>query len=415
MDIVTTLLIMAVCLLLEGFFSGSEIGVVSADQMKLRHAAAKGSKGAKLALTMLKKPEWLLSTTLVGTNIAVVTNTTMATALMIHLFGDQGSWLAVVLAAPLIWVFGEIVPKSVFQQRADVLTPYVIFALRFFSYLFYPILFVFSAITRLLTKLLGGTEKNPFTLREEIMTMIQMPAATDGDIEPAEQEMIRRMFNFTETRVQEAMRPLIEVTAIEQQATCGEARRLATETSHVRLPVYTERVDRVVGMLHVLDLLGEDDDRPITEFVREASYVPANKSIHDLLIHLRQAGEVVAVVVDEFGGAEGIVTVEDIVEEVVEDLQDEYDSHEPDEDLFQKLGERDYLTSGRTEISQLADNFGIELPAIHYSTVAGFILHKTGSIPAKGRSIEEGRVTLTVHRRTAQAIQEVRIRWADAH
>ena len=104
-----------------------------------------------------------------------------------------------------------------------------------------------------------------------------------------------------------------------------------------------------------------------------------------------------------------------LVEEVVEDLQDEYDSHEPDEDLFQKLGERDYLTSGRTEISQLADNFGIELPAIHYSTVAGFILHKTGSIPAKGRSIEEGRVTLTVHRRTAQAIQEVRIRWADAH
>jgi putative hemolysin len=124
MDIVTTLLVILLCLLLEGFFSGSEIGVVSADQIKLRHDAAKGSKGAKLAIAMLKKPEWLLSTTLVGTNIAVVTNTTMVTALMIHLFGDQGSWMAVVLAAPLIWIFGEIVPKSVFQQRADTLTPY---------------------------------------------------------------------------------------------------------------------------------------------------------------------------------------------------------------------------------------------------------------------------------------------------
>ncbi len=411
MDIGVTLLIILICLLLEGFFSGSEIGVVSADQMKLRHAAAKGSKGAKLALTMLQKPEWLLSTTLVGTNIAVVTNTTMATALMIHLFGENGSWLAVVLAAPLIWVFGEIVPKSVFQQRADVITPYVIFALRFFSYLFYPILLIFSAITRLLAKLLGGTDRNPFTLREEIITMLHMPATGDGDIQPVEKEMIRRMFNFTETRVQDAMRPLIEVTAIERQATCAEARRLATETFHVRLPVYDERVDRVTGMLHVLDLLGEDDDRPIAEFIRAASYVPANKSVRDLLFDMRREGEVVAVVVDEFGGAEGIVTVEDIVEEVVEDLQDEYDAHEPDEDLFHKLDERDYLTGGRTELDQVSEQLGIKLPGGHYSTVAGFILHKTGSIPPQGTRVDEGPVTLTVHRSTAQAIHEVRIRW----
>ena len=144
MDIFTTSLIIVFCLLLEGFFSGSEIGVVSADQIKLRHRAAKGSKGARLALKMLEKPEWLLSVTLVGTNISVVTNTTMITALMLHLFGENGSWVAVLVAAPLIWIFGEIVPKSVFQQKSDVLTPYVIFVLRFFSYLFYPILIIFS-------------------------------------------------------------------------------------------------------------------------------------------------------------------------------------------------------------------------------------------------------------------------------
>jgi hypothetical protein len=120
-DIWITALLMIVCLIAEGFFSGSELGIVSADRMKLRHDAAKGSRGARLALEMLeKRPEWLLSTTLVGTNIAVVANSTIATALMISLFGEAGSWLAVVLVAPLIWVFGEIVPKSVFQQRADV-------------------------------------------------------------------------------------------------------------------------------------------------------------------------------------------------------------------------------------------------------------------------------------------------------
>jgi CBS domain containing-hemolysin-like protein len=142
-DIWITGLLMVVCLIAEGFFSGSELGVVSADRMKLRHDAAKGSRGARLALDMLeKRPEWLLSTTLVGTNIAVVANSTIATALMISLFGEAGSWLAVILVAPLIWVFGEIVPKSVFQQRADTITPYVIYILRFFSILFWPILII---------------------------------------------------------------------------------------------------------------------------------------------------------------------------------------------------------------------------------------------------------------------------------
>ncbi len=412
MDITTTLLVILLCLLLEGFFSGSEIGVVSADQIKLRHDAAKGSKGAKLAMAMLRKPEWLLSTTLVGTNIAVVTNTTMVTALMIHLFGDQGSWMAVVLAAPLIWVFGEIVPKSVFQQRADTLTPYVIFALRFFSFLFWPILIFFSAVTKLLAKLVGGMDRNPFTMREEIITMLKMPASTDGDIQPVEKQMIQRLFNFTETRVEDSMRPLIEVTAIDKEATCGEARRLAIATSHARLPVFEKRIDQIVGMLYVLDLLGEREERPIAEFIREALYVPATKSVQDLLVQLRQKGEVVAVVVDEFGAAEGIVTVEDIVEEVVEDLSDEYDSKEIAPSLFQKLDERDYLTSGRTELSQIAETLGIHLPSEDYSTIAGYILHRTGCIPAPGTQIEADKVILNVHRASARAIEEVRIRWA---
>jgi len=413
MDIVITLLIILVCLLLEGFFSGSEIGVVSADQMKLRHDAAKGSKGAKLALDMLQRPEWLLATTLVGTNISVVTNTTMVTALMIHLFGEQGSWLAVVFAAPVIWIFGEIVPKSVFQQRADQLTPYVIFALRFFAYLFYPILLVFTLITRVLAKIAGGGERNPFTLREEIMTMLQLPAAESGDIAPGENEMIRRTFNFSETRVQDAMSPLIDVTVIDKRATCGEARRLAAEAGHIRLPVYEERVDRVTGMLYVLDLLGEADERPILDFVRDAHYVPASMSIRDLLLRLRNDREVVAVVVDEFGAAEGIATVEDIVEQVVEDLRDEYDAPEEADHLFRRLDECDYLASGRTELAQLAEALGVVLPLGHYSTLAGFILYKTGSIPPEGTQIEDGRYVLTVHRRSARAIEEVRICWTD--
>ena len=157
---------------------------------------------------------------------------------MISLFGDWGSWLAVALVAPLIWVFGEIVPKSVFQQRADTVTPYVIYALRFFSILFWPILIVFVTLSKLLSHLAGSrVEQNPFTLREQIQSMVQMPPQEGGDIQPIEKTMIRRMFNFSETTVYKVMVPLIDVKAVEKRCTVGEAVRLAVASSHVRLPV----------------------------------------------------------------------------------------------------------------------------------------------------------------------------------
>jgi len=411
MDIFFTIFIIILCLLLEGFFSGSEIGIISADQIKLRHRAAKGSKGAKLALKMLEKPEWLLSVTLVGTNISVVTNTTMVTALMIHLFGDNGSWMAIAIAAPLIWIFGEIVPKSVFQQKADVITPYIIFVLMFFSYLFYPILLIFSVMTRLLTKLTGGDEKNPFTLREEIVTMLQLPAAEQGDIQQVEQNMIKRMFSFTETTVNDVMLPLIDVVAIEKNSTCQEAKQISSEQSHVRLPVYDVRVDRIIGVLHTLELLDVDPQMPIASFVRPAVYVPQGKSIMDLMTELRAAGTVLAIVVDEFGGAEGIVTIEDIMEEVVEDLEDEYDDSEDNGQWIRQLGENDYLVNARIEIDELKEKLQIKLPEGRYVTLAGMILDKAHRVPQQGSVIQEGGVSLVIHSSTAQAVLEVRIHW----
>ncbi|MBF0470717.1 MAG: HlyC/CorC family transporter [Gammaproteobacteria bacterium] len=414
MDIVTTLLIILLCLLLEAFFSGSEIGVISADQIKLRHKAAKGSAGAKLALKMLEKPEWLLSTTLVGTNISVVTNTTMTTALMIHLFGDNGSWLAVIFAAPLIWIFGEIVPKSIFQQRADSFTPYIIFILRFFSWAFFPILFIFTLLTRLLTRLAGGEQsRNPFTLREEIVTMLQMKPTSGGDIHSLEQEMIKRMFNFSETTVADVMLPLIEVSAIEKGVDCAKAREISAQHAHIRLPVYDQRIDRIVGILHTLDLLGEEDASPITPHIRPAFYVPTSKSIMALLRELRQQGSVIAIVVDEFGGAEGIVTMEDIMEEVVEELEDEYDDtpKEESEQWLKRLSDKEYIVSARFEIDRLNQQLEIDLPQGSYATLAGLILDKTHTVPSAGTTLHEKEFTLTVLRSSAQSVKEVKITW----
>ncbi len=410
-DILITAMLMILCLVAEGFFSGSEIGVVSADRVKLRHQAAKGSKGAKVALAMLKKPEWLLSTTLVGTNIAVVTNTTLATALMIQLFGESGSWLAVVLVAPLIWICGEIVPKSVFQQQANTITPKAILVLRFFSYLFSPILVVFSFLARMLSKLTGEkTSHGPFTLREEIKTMLDM-SPEEGDIQPEEQNMIRRLFTFSETTAREVMIPLLDVVSVEREVSCGETIRLATESAHKRLPVHDQRVDKVVGQVDTIELLGVDPEQPLAPFIKPVNYVPGAKSIQELLLDMRREGHMMSIVVDEFGGAEGMVTMEDIMEEVVDELQDEYDVQERSKQWMRKLGECEYRVSARIDLDDLNESLGIELPTGQYASLAGFLLDKARDIPPMGTVVEYRKITFTVERATPQAVQEVRIKW----
>ncbi len=410
MEILPTIVIMIFCLIAEGFFSGSEIGVVSADRVKLRHDAAKGSKGARLALEMLEKPEWLLSTTLVGTNIAVVTNTTIATGLMIDLFGAAYSWLAVILVAPLIWVFGEIVPKSVFQQRADIITPHAIYILKFFSYLFYPILLVFSNLAGLLSRMVGGNHngQNPFTLREEIKSMMLM-SPEEGDIEPLEQNMIRRLFNFEETTAQEVMMPLIDVVAIERSSNCRNALNISTAKSHVRIPVYQERVDRIVGVLDTLELLGVDGDKPILQFVKPVNYTARSKSIQELLLDMRKAGDQVIIVVDEFGGAEGIVSIEDILEEVVEELQDEYDSDETVTNWLKRVDDKTFLASARIDPDDLAHELKIDLPKGEFASLAGFLLDRVGDVPTVGSTIEYQSISFRIERATPRAIQEVKI------
>jgi len=415
MDILVTVLVMIVCLATEAFFTGSEIGVVSADRMKLRHDAAKGSHGAKLALEMLKHPEWLLSTTLVGTNISVVANTTIATALVIQLLGEHYSWVAVVIVAPLIWVFGEIVPKSVFQQRADSVTPYAIFVLRAAAYIFYPILIVFTVLSRSLARMLGdGEQRNPFTLREEIVAMMDM-TSVGSDIEPLEKSMIRRVFNFDETTAGEVMIPLGDVVGIASGATCGDATRLAARTAHKRLPVYEGRIDNIVGTVNALDLLLESADRPIEPFVRPPTRIPRSHGIGNLLANFRNRGGrgsgAMAVVVDAAGHAEGIVTLEDIIEEVVGEIEDEYDGDGEAEPRVRRLGERDFVVNARIDLESAEKALGLELPRGDYETLAGFLLKIAREVPADGAVIRHRGVTFTVKQANAQAIEEVRVTW----
>ncbi|MBF0445852.1 MAG: HlyC/CorC family transporter [Magnetococcales bacterium] len=411
MDIPVILLLMLICLLVEAFFSGAEIGVVSADRMKLRHSAAKGNKGAKLALKMLEKPEWLLSTTLVGTNIAIVTNTTLATLLAVHLFGKEYGWVAIAIAAPLIWVFGEIVPKSVFQQKADSLTPRIIYILKGVSYLFYPILLIFSAITRILSRMAGKSGHTHFSLRKEIDIMLQMPAS-QGDVQLVEKKMIRRMFNFSETKVRDIAIPLIDIVSIPDTLTSGEAQEVAWKKSHLRLPVFKGQVYQIIGFFNACECMGVSGDSPVKGYIKPIRYVSASKSIETLLEEFRNSGERMAVMVDEYGAAEGIITLEDIMERIVGEIEDEYDKGEAIAGGFvQRISDKHFLVNPRVDLISMKENWEINIPDGPYETLGGFLLELAADIPKVGQKIVYKHMTFTIMKADEKRVREVKIQW----
>jgi len=241
--------------------------------------------------------------------------------------------------------------------------------------------------------------------------MLMQMSSEGGDIESHEKSMIRRLFDFEETAVREVMMPLIDVVGVEQDATCGEAIRVARELSHKRLPVYAQRVDHIVGVLDTLELLGVEQDAPIKQFIMPADYVPGSKSIQALLQDMQRDHQLLSVVVDEFGGAEGIVTLEDIVEEIVEDISDEYDSHEKSVQWISKLGDKDYLVSGRIDPGSFEEELGISLPDGQFASLAGFLLERVRDVPTAGTVVKYNKITFTVERASARVIEEVRVHW----
>ena len=399
------------CLLMEAFFSGSEIGIVSADRIKLRHDAAKGNRGAKLALKMLENPEFLLSTTLVGTNIAIVTNTTLATLLAVHLFGKENSWMAIAIVAPLIWIFGEIVPKSIFQQKANTITPRIIFVIKGASYLFYPILLIFTAVTRLLTVLTGTRGQTPFTLKKEIDIILKMPTA-GGDVHAEEKIMIRRMFNFAETKVRDIAIPLINVSAVASSSSCSEANLIAFEKSHIFLPVFKGQIYQVIGLYNARDHMLSPPETSVESLMEPVRYVAASMSIEDLLKVFQSTGERFAVLVDEYGAAEGIVTLEDIMERIVGELADEYDKDElATADWVKHISEHNYLVNTRIDIITLKEDWSIDIPDGPYETLSGFLMELAGDIPKQGQQLKYKHFTFTIEQADDKITREVRIQW----
>ena len=416
MELLWILISMLVLLLLKGFFSGSEIALVNADKIKLSARANQGQRGAKLVLRLFQKPEVLLGTTLVGTNISTVVLTTIGTLLMIDYFGDRGDLIAFLLFTPVFLIFGEIVPKSVYQQMSDSIASFVVYPLRVFSILFYPIVFVFSRTARLAARVVGvrPAGHTPFMTREQIRSVIDMAERTSS-VSAFDRSRIRRVTRFAETTVGEAMIPVAEVMAIDESSTTAEAVSLVRRHGYNRLPLYRGNISNIIGIatLTTWDLMDPDlPRRSLDDFRQPAHYVAPYQTIDELLPVLRERSDHMAIVVDEFGSAVGMITMEDVLEEVVGEIDVGYDFDEylpRRKRVYEMLDEVVYLMDSRLPISEVNATLGISLTSKESHTIGGFVMARLRHIPKAGESVVVSGFRFAVEEATDRTVLKLRV------
>lgn len=372
-------------LLLEGFFSGAEIALMSADKLALKKNARQGGHGARLALELSSHPERVLSTTLLMTSLCVIGISSLISLYFLRRGTPEGAGselLAVLTTSPLVVLIGELAPKTVYQRHATRLAPWVAYPVHYTYWVFYPITRVLSSYTTRLSRVVGPIEElltgKRRTTREEIRSLLTY-TRRETEIKSAEKRMIKRIFDFKDTEAKHALIPLVRVEAIEESATVKQALERFESHRHSRMPVYSGRVDNITGVLEASDLLGTSDlNQSVKHYITSAHYVAETQILEDLLREMESEDLEMVVVVDEHGGAIGILTFEDIVEEIVGEISDEYDVESMP---FKQLSDTSWLIQARMEIQQINDTIKLELPHGDYETLSGFLLQQFGRIP----------------------------------
>ncbi|WP_449245526.1 hemolysin family protein [Desulfobacca acetoxidans] len=395
-------------LFLEGFFTSSEIALVSANHRQLQHLAENGQRQAILAQKLLRAPERLFATTLLGSNLAETANTVLVSALLIDIYGRTGEAAAMLALPPIILLFAEILPKSIARLRPTRMAQKVSFFVWLASILLAPITWFFASFSRLILLLTGvrSTSLAPFVTREELKMVVKASGA-EVDLDTEERTIIHRILYFSQTTVKEVMIPLIEVLAIPETYLISQALEEFRRGRFSRLPVYRHRIDNIIGILHSFDLLGAENPAfGIKKLIRPARFVPVTKRADRLLVEMQQEGIHLVIVVDEYGGAVGIVALEDLLEEVVGDIADEFDQ---EISPFQKLRDGAYLINARMEIEAVNENLGLNLPLGNYHTLGGFLIKQVGDIPRTGERIRYRNLLFIIRLADLRAIKEVEV------
>jgi putative hemolysin len=403
-------LIFIICIILSAFFSGSEVALISITRAKVRTLVNEGRKGSEHLYELKENPNRFLIAILIGNNIVNVAAAAIATAVTISIFGDIGVGIATGVVVIILLFFGEIGPKVYASRNTENLALSVSTPVLYFTRLLSPVIWGIEKVTQ--RQVTAETIAEPSVTEEEIKEWIEV-GKEEGTIEQEEREMLYSVLEFSDTIAREIMTPRVDVALIEDTRTIEEAMQIFTETGFSRLPVYHDSVDNIIGILNIKDVFAAafsgKKDIALKDLMYDAFFVPETKKIDELLKELQVRKVQMAIVLDEYGSFTGIATVEDILEELVGDILDEFDREEPE---IQKIGDGIFVVDAKMWVEDLNDELDISLP-VHesYETIGGLLIDRLGHIPHPGESvhISESHVSLVVMQMLSRRIVKIKL------
>lgn len=406
------LLAVVVLIILSMIFSSSESAFLSINKLRIRFLRTKKDKRAIRAGRLLDHKEQLLNTVLVGNNIVNIAITSILTSLALQVFGQAGVGVATLVATILLLIFGEITPKTIGSRHPEPVAFLFTGIISFFMKIFSPLVFVFTGISRGITRLLGvkqRTRQVSFT-EEEIKNFIDV-GEEEGVLEESEKNMMHRVFKFTDLAAKDIMVPRTRITAIPMTATYSEIIELSQRTRLSRFPIYRKDIDDIIGILYVKDMLFYDrstNNFSVRDIMRPPLFVLGTKKMSSVQQMLRENKQSMAVVIDEYSGTDGILSIEDIATEIFGTITDEYYTVETPSAV--KISDEEAVLDGTTRLSTISENIGINLDSEFYDTLAGFISEKLDRVPVPGDTVSVGGFVFTVSDADSTHVHKVHVR-----
>ena len=410
-----SLILIGVFLVFSAFFSSSEAAFLSLQRTRIAYLVSTGIPGAKRVADMIGQPERLLSTILLGNNLMNVAFTSVVTVSAIEFVGEgnrgQGGAIATVVSTVALLLVGEIVPKTIAVRNSERVAFLYAQPLKWTEYLLLPFVVFLQWITRGLNAMLGGSEPESSITEGEFRSLIDI-GESEGTFKPSEAEMLEKVFQFGDRHVREVMTPRIEMVSINEGSNFREFLDIYAQNTHTRFPVFTDTVDDITGVISAKDLLnkmaneGVDYDASATDVQREAYFVPETKRISEVFDELRQSGHQMAIVIDEFGGVAGLVTLKSLLEVVVGPVGEE---GEAPEEEFRAIDENTFHVEGGMSIQEANQELEIELPEGEFETIAGFVLETLGHIPVVNEEFEHENLKFEIIDMQGLRIEEIKI------
>ena len=409
---IVQLLIILVLVFLSAFFSSSETALVTVNKIRMKNLAENGDKRAAKVLKVTSDSGKMLSAILIGNNIVNLSASSMATILAIDIFGDIGSGIATGVLTIVILIFGEVSPKTMATIKADSLALAIAGIIDLLMFVLTPVIFIINKLASGVLSLLrvNPSETDKAMTEDEIRTIVD-ESQESGAIEDEEREMIHNVFDFGDSLAKEVMIPRIDMTFVQADATFEELIDIYRENKYTRLPVYQDSTDHVIGIINMKDviLLDNADNFSVRDIIREPYFTYEHKNTADLFVEMRKSSIPLAIVLDEYGVTAGLVTLEDLLEEIVGEIRDEYDSDE--EDAIVQLSEYEYMVLGSTNLDDVNDELDLEFESDDYDTIGGYCLQLLDHLPEENETLftEDG-VVIKIKEVDKNRIEHVYIR-----